>query len=81
MSFYLYKTELNESASWVSAENLWILGRYMVHLPLEEIMKISLTEVSSRMSFECISFPVMQFAARMITVQAKKMKMSVSNSN
>lgn len=34
------------SASWVSAETLWILGRYMVHLPLEEIMKISPTEVS-----------------------------------
>lgn len=36
------------SASWVSAENLWILGRYMVHLPLEEIMKISPMEVSRK---------------------------------
>lgn len=34
------------SASWVSAETLWILGRYMVHLPLEEITKISPMEVS-----------------------------------
>lgn len=49
VSFYLYKTEFNESTSWVSAENLWILGRYMVHLPLEEILKISLSEVSNKM--------------------------------
>lgn len=48
VSIYLYKTEFNESASWVSAENLWILGRYMVHLPLEEILKISLNEVSKK---------------------------------
>ncbi|KAK4813590.1 hypothetical protein QYF61_011936 [Mycteria americana] len=45
VSIYLYKTEFNESTSWVSAENLWILGRYMVHLPLEEILKISLNEI------------------------------------
>ncbi|NXJ34417.1 OTOAN protein, partial [Ciconia maguari] len=38
-------SEFNESTSWVSAENLWILGRYMVHLPLEEILKISLNEI------------------------------------
>ncbi|XP_032086895.1 otoancorin [Thamnophis elegans] len=31
----------DNSMSWVSAENLWILGRYMVHLPLEEIQKIN----------------------------------------
>ena len=48
VSIYLYKTEFNESTSWVSAENLWILGRYMVHLPLEEILKISLNEVSNK---------------------------------
>lgn len=47
--FVLYKTELNESTSWVSAESLWILGRYMVHLPLEEILTIHLNEVSSKM--------------------------------
>lgn len=48
VSIYLYKTEFNESTSWVSAESLWILGRYMVHLPLEEILKISLNEVSNK---------------------------------
>ncbi|KAG6927690.1 otoancorin, partial [Chelydra serpentina] len=44
--------ELNDSASWVSAENLWILGRYMVHLPLEEIMKISLNEMRLFISYD-----------------------------
>lgn len=48
VSIYLYKTEFNESTSWVSAENLWILGRYIVHLPLEEILKINLNEVSKK---------------------------------
>lgn len=48
VTIYLLKVDFNESASWVSAENLWILGRYMVHLPLEEILKISLSEVSRR---------------------------------
>lgn len=38
----------DDSVSWVSAENLWILGRYMVHLSFEEIMKISPVEVSWR---------------------------------
>lgn len=47
VSIYLYKTEFNEPISWVSAENLWILGRYIVHLPLEEILKINLNEVSN----------------------------------
>ncbi|XP_075575159.1 otoancorin isoform X1 [Pelecanus crispus] len=42
----------NESASWVSAENLWILGRYMVHLPLEEITKISLNEIRLFISYD-----------------------------
>ncbi|NXX57752.1 OTOAN protein, partial [Scopus umbretta] len=42
----------NESASWVSAENLWILGRYMVHLPLEEILKISLYEIRLFISYD-----------------------------
>ncbi|XP_006892755.1 PREDICTED: otoancorin [Elephantulus edwardii] len=41
-----------DSASWVSAENLWILGRYMVHLPLEEIMKISATEIGLFISYD-----------------------------
>uniref|UniRef100_A0A8C3SWY8 Otoancorin n=1 Tax=Chelydra serpentina TaxID=8475 RepID=A0A8C3SWY8_CHESE len=40
------------NASWVSAENLWILGRYMVHLPLEEIMKISLNEMRLFISYD-----------------------------
>ncbi|KFV50365.1 Otoancorin, partial [Gavia stellata] len=45
-------SEFNESASWVSAENLWILGRYMVHLPLEEILKISLNEIRLFISYD-----------------------------
>lgn len=53
---YLLKTDFNESASWVSAENLWILGRYVVHLPLEEILKISLSEVSKRVLLD-VSLP------------------------
>ncbi|NXK64137.1 OTOAN protein, partial [Sylvietta virens] len=45
-------SEFNESTSWVSAESLWILGRYMVHLPLEEILKISLTEIRLFISYD-----------------------------
>ncbi|NWV61719.1 OTOAN protein, partial [Malurus elegans] len=45
-------SEFNESASWVSAESLWILGRYMVHLPLEEILKISLSEIRLFISYD-----------------------------
>ncbi|XP_067407058.1 otoancorin [Emydura macquarii macquarii] len=45
-------SELNDSTSWVSAENLWILGRYMVHLPLEEIMKINLNEMRLFISYD-----------------------------
>uniref|UniRef100_A0A8D0ETH6 Otoancorin n=1 Tax=Strix occidentalis caurina TaxID=311401 RepID=A0A8D0ETH6_STROC len=52
MNIYLYKTDFNESTSWVSAENLWILGRYMVHLPLEEILKISLNEIRLFVSYD-----------------------------
>ncbi|CAK6445052.1 unnamed protein product [Pipistrellus nathusii] len=40
------------SASWVSAENLRILGRYMVHLPLEEIMNISPMEMGLFISYD-----------------------------
>ncbi|NXI58339.1 OTOAN protein, partial [Chloroceryle aenea] len=45
-------SEFNESTSWVSAENLWILGRYMVHLPLEEILKIRLNEIKLFISYD-----------------------------
>ncbi|NXR17817.1 OTOAN protein, partial [Cinclus mexicanus] len=45
-------SQFNESASWVSAESLWILGRYMVHLPLEEILKISLNEIRLFISYD-----------------------------
>ncbi|NXU21762.1 OTOAN protein, partial [Thalassarche chlororhynchos] len=45
-------SEFNEPTSWVSAENLWILGRYMVHLPLEEILKISLSEIRLFISYD-----------------------------
>ncbi|NWW78595.1 OTOAN protein, partial [Climacteris rufus] len=46
------RSESNESTSWVSAESLWILGRYMVHLPLEEILKISLSEIRLFISYD-----------------------------
>ncbi|NXI68253.1 OTOAN protein, partial [Anseranas semipalmata] len=45
-------SEFKESVSWVSAENLRILGRYMVHLPLEEILKISLNEIRLFISYD-----------------------------
>ncbi|NWW83752.1 OTOAN protein, partial [Rhynochetos jubatus] len=45
-------SDFNESTSWVSAENLRILGRYMVHLPLEEILKISLSEIRLFISYD-----------------------------
>ncbi|KFV61591.1 Otoancorin, partial [Dryobates pubescens] len=45
-------SEFNESTSWVSAENLWILGRFMVHLPLEEILKINLNEIRLFISYD-----------------------------
>ncbi|XP_021093165.1 otoancorin isoform X2 [Heterocephalus glaber] len=41
-----------DSVSWVSAENLWILGRYMVHLSFEEIMKISSIEIGLFISYD-----------------------------
>ncbi|KAB1263020.1 Otoancorin [Camelus dromedarius] len=42
----------DDSVSWVSAENLWILGRYMVHLSLEEIMKICPREIGLFISYD-----------------------------
>ncbi|XP_072415891.1 otoancorin-like isoform X1 [Chiloscyllium punctatum] len=36
---------LNGSGSWITAENLWFLGQYIVHLPLEEIQKINPNEI------------------------------------
>uniref|UniRef100_A0A8C5NLE6 Otoancorin n=1 Tax=Junco hyemalis TaxID=40217 RepID=A0A8C5NLE6_JUNHY len=52
MKQILLKLPLNESTSWVSAESLWILGRYVVHLPLEEILKISLNEIRLFISYD-----------------------------
>uniref|UniRef100_A0A8C6IA97 Otoancorin n=1 Tax=Mus spicilegus TaxID=10103 RepID=A0A8C6IA97_MUSSI len=40
------------SVSWVSAEKLWILGRYMVHLSFEEIMNISPIEIGLFISYD-----------------------------
>ncbi|EDM17588.1 similar to otoancorin (predicted) [Rattus norvegicus] len=40
------------SISWVSAEKLWILGRYMVHLSFEEIMNISPIEIGLFISYD-----------------------------
>uniref|UniRef100_A0A3B3S209 Otoancorin n=1 Tax=Paramormyrops kingsleyae TaxID=1676925 RepID=A0A3B3S209_9TELE len=31
--------------TWMTAENLWFLGRYMVHLPVHHILRISLSEM------------------------------------
>nr|XP_033819763.1 otoancorin [Geotrypetes seraphini] len=45
-------SEFNTSTSWVSAENLWLLGRYMVHLPLEEIQTINLAEIRLFISYD-----------------------------
>ncbi|NWU51433.1 OTOAN protein, partial [Dromas ardeola] len=45
-------SEFNESVSWVSAENLRILGRYMVHLSLEDILKIGLNEIRLFISYD-----------------------------
>ncbi|XP_073744089.1 otoancorin isoform X4 [Callorhinus ursinus] len=42
----------DDSVSWVSAENLWILGRYMVHLSFEEIVKISPLEIGLFISYD-----------------------------
>ncbi|XP_053411810.1 otoancorin [Nycticebus coucang] len=42
----------DDSVSWVSAENLWILGRYMVHLSFEEITKISPVEIRLFISYD-----------------------------
>ncbi|XP_034526156.1 otoancorin isoform X2 [Ailuropoda melanoleuca] len=42
----------DNSVSWVSAENLWILGRYMVHLSFEEIVKISPVEIGLFISYD-----------------------------
>ncbi|KAH0631937.1 hypothetical protein JD844_019847, partial [Phrynosoma platyrhinos] len=48
-----YNTSDSENVtSWVSAENLWILGRYMVHLPLEEIRKINPYEMRLFISYD-----------------------------
>ncbi|XP_069838081.1 otoancorin isoform X2 [Dendropsophus ebraccatus] len=44
--------EANASMSWVTAESLWILGRFMVHLPLEEIRKISINEIRIFISYD-----------------------------
>ncbi|XP_028913707.1 otoancorin [Ornithorhynchus anatinus] len=59
-ALYYWMTEIlqkssnssDDSISWVSAENLWILGRYMVHLPIEEIMKISPSEIGLFISYD-----------------------------
>ncbi|KAM8960491.1 otoancorin [Pelodytes ibericus] len=42
----------NGSTSWVTAENLWILGRYMVHLPIEEIRNINVNEIRMFISYD-----------------------------
>ncbi|XP_075687677.1 otoancorin [Rhinoderma darwinii] len=44
--------EANASISWVTAESLWILGRFMVHLPLDEINKINVNEIRSFISYD-----------------------------
>uniref|UniRef100_A0ACB8FKT0 Uncharacterized protein n=1 Tax=Sphaerodactylus townsendi TaxID=933632 RepID=A0ACB8FKT0_9SAUR len=49
---YSAMAESENSTSWVSAENLWILGRYMVHLPLEEIRNINSNEMRLFISYD-----------------------------
>lgn len=53
LSYFFILFFADDSVSWVSAENLWILGRYMVHLSFEEITKISPVEVSWKSTFTC----------------------------
>ncbi|KAJ6659748.1 hypothetical protein lerEdw1_018463 [Lerista edwardsae] len=45
-------SDTENSTSWVSAENLWILGRFMVHLPLEEIRKINPSDMRLFISYD-----------------------------
>ncbi|OCT64227.1 otoancorin [Xenopus laevis] len=56
MTLILQKThmanDINGSMSWVTADNLWILGRYMVHLPIEEIQKIHVNEIRMFISYD-----------------------------
>ncbi|XP_078237648.1 otoancorin [Pogona vitticeps] len=42
----------DNSSSWVSAESLWILGRYMIHLPVETIRKINPYEMRLYISYD-----------------------------
>ncbi|KAM5151827.1 otoancorin [Mantella aurantiaca] len=44
--------EVNGSSSWVTAESLWILGRLMVLLPLNEIKKINVNEIRIFISYD-----------------------------
>ncbi|XP_032896482.1 otoancorin isoform X2 [Amblyraja radiata] len=39
-------------APWIVAENLWFLGRFVVHLPPEEIQKISLNEIRHFINYD-----------------------------
>ncbi|XP_058537074.1 otoancorin [Ochotona princeps] len=48
----VYSNSSDASVSWVSAESLWILGRYMVHLSFEEIMNISPIEMGLFISYD-----------------------------
>ncbi|KAM9305520.1 otoancorin [Gastrophryne carolinensis] len=43
---------VNESSSWVTAESLWIMGRFMVLLPLEEIKHIHINEIRMFISYD-----------------------------
>ncbi|XP_072275279.1 otoancorin [Pyxicephalus adspersus] len=44
--------EVNRSSSWVTADSLWILGRFMVLLPLNEIKKININEIRMFISYD-----------------------------
>nr|XP_005998448.1 PREDICTED: otoancorin [Latimeria chalumnae] len=46
------ENDLSGAVSWVTAESLWFLGRYIVHLPLQEIQEISLTETRLFISYD-----------------------------
>ncbi|KAF7242929.1 Otoancorin, partial [Varanus komodoensis] len=61
-ALYLWMTQIlqkfhntsgsGNDTSWVSAESMWILGRYMVLLPLEEIKKINPYEMRLFISYD-----------------------------
>ncbi|XP_072568924.1 otoancorin [Paramormyrops kingsleyae] len=45
LGFQMTSKSISNPTTWMTAENLWFLGRYMVHLPVHHILRISLSEM------------------------------------